>query len=285
MTSNLTVRRSPRGMTPGRLLPNIIMLLFTFTCIFPLIWILYSSLKTKAEFAQNIIFLPSTPQFGNYINAIETSNMPLFMLNSLRNTALSLILIVFISFIAGYFIARFKFVGNRALYAYYLFGMLVPIHALLVPIYLLFQRAGLTDKWYTLVITNLGFGIPFALFLIESYIHSIPREMEEAAAIEGSSFTRTLFTIILPMASPVISTVAIMQFFSCWNEFPFALILISTEKLRTVPLGLTYFRSQRETNYPLLMAAMVISLAPVAAVYFSFSDRIIKGVAAGAVKG
>jgi raffinose/stachyose/melibiose transport system permease protein len=166
-----------------------------------------------------------------------------------------------------------------------MFGLLVPVHALMVPMYLQFQRLGLNDQWYTLIIPYVAFGLPFALFLVESYIASIPKEMEEAATIEGCSFARILFGIILPMAAPVIATVTIMQFFACWNEFSFALILISTEELRTVPLGLTYFRAQRDTNYPLLMAAMILSLLPVAVVYFTFSGKIIKGVAAGAVKG
>jgi raffinose/stachyose/melibiose transport system permease protein len=274
-----------KQMTLGRIFCNVVLLLFTISCIFPVIWVFYSSLKTKAEFAQNIVNLPSSPQFGNYIEAIRTSRMVRFMLNSFRTTLISLVLIVGISFVTGYFISRFRFWGRKALYFYYMFGLLVPVHALMVPMYLQFQRLGLNNQWYTLIIPYVAFGLPFALFLVESYIASIPKEMEEAAVIEGCSFSHILFGIILPIAAPVIATITIMQFFACWNEFSFALILISTEELRTVPLGLTYFRAQRDTNYPLLMAAMIISLLPVAVVYFSFSGKIIKGVAAGAVKG
>lgn len=268
----------------GAVLANLGIMLFTISCIFPIIWILYSSLKTNAEFANSIISLPETFQFSNYVEAFNMTKMPLFMLNSFRTTVISLILIVLLSFVTAYFIARFRFKGRKLMYLYYLFGLIVPIHALLVPVYLLFKNTGLADQWYTLVIPYVAYNLSFPIFLIESYINKIPREMEEAAAIDGSSFTRTLFTIILPMSLPVIATVAIMQFFSCWNEFAFALVLINEESLRTVPLGLTYFKAQHDTDYPQLMAGMIIALLPVAVVYFSFSSYIIKGVSAGAVK-
>lgn len=272
-------------ITVGMIIRNVILLVFSLSCIFPIIWVLYSSLKTKSEFANNIVNLPKDPQFYNYVEAFKTSRMGTFMINSMRNTIISLFFIVLFSFVTGYFIARFKFRGKKIIYLFYLFGLLVPIHALMVPIYLLFQKYSLDDQWFTLVIPYVAFGLPFALVLMESYISTIPHEMEEAASIEGASFSQTLFMIIFPMAMPVIATVTIMQFFSCWNEFAFSLILINTEDLRTVPLGLTYFKAQRDTNYPLLMAAMIISLFPVAAVYFGFSGKIVKGVAAGAIKG
>lgn len=264
---------------------NLLFLLFSLSCIFPVIWVFYSSLKTKAEFANNIASLPVAPSFQNYVDVFSTTPMVLFILNSLRNTALSLGFIVLISFITGYFISRFKFLGRKLIYSFYMFGLLVPVHALLVPVYLIYKNLNLADHWYTLVIPYIAFNLSFPVFLVESYIRGIPREMEEAAAIDGCSFTRTLFTIILPMAFPVVATVAITQFFSCWNEFPFALVLINKESLRTIPLGLTYFQAQHDINYPRMMAAMTIALIPVAAVYFSFSSQIIKGVAAGAVKG
>lgn len=264
---------------------NALFLIFTLSCLFPVVWIFYSSLKTKDEFVTNIVNLPQNPSFQNYIDVFQTTPMLTFVANSLRNTVLSLVIIVFFSFVTGYFIARFDFFGKKVIYVLYLFSMVVPIHALLVPVYLIFNQAHLIDRWFTLIIPNVAFGLAFPIFLIESYIGGIPREMEEAAAIDGCSFNRTLFTIIMPLAFPAIATVAIIQFFSCWNEFAFALILTQKESLRTLPIALTYFQAQHDVNYPRMMAAMCVSLIPVAAVYFSFSSQIIKGVAAGAVKG
>lgn len=264
---------------------NAIFLLYSLSCIFPVVWVLYSSMKTKAEFANNIISLPAALNFDNYLAVFQTTPMFTFVINSLRNTAISIVFILLISFVMGYFLSRFRFRGSKTLRSFFMFGLLVPVHALLVPIYLIYKNIGFTDQWYSLILPYVGFGLSFPIFLVESYMRGIPVELEEAASIDGSSFTSTLFTIILPAAMPVMATVAIMQFFSCWNEFPFALVLINKEALRTVPLGLTYFQSQHEVNYPRMMAAMMCSLIPVAIIYFTFSSQIIKGVAAGAVKG
>ncbi|WP_222125280.1 carbohydrate ABC transporter permease [Paenibacillus xylanexedens] len=261
------------------------MLLFTASCILPLLWIGYSSLKTQAEFANNILSLPSAPQFGNYLEAIKLANMLQLSWNSARVTLLSVIGITAISYVTGYITARIDFKGKKVMIFYYLFGMLVPIHALLVPLYLLFKNFGLADQWYTLIIPYIAFNLSLPIMLISSYVAGIPKEIEEAAAIDGLSFSGTMYRIMLPIAIPVLTTVAILQFFSCWNEFSFALVLLNDESLRTVPLGMSYFKSQHSTNYPQLMAGMILSMLPVTIIYFVFSSRIIAGVMAGAVKG
>ncbi|AIQ45448.1 ABC transporter permease [Paenibacillus sp. FSL R7-0273] len=283
----LKSQASSRRLLPGpaKLMVNALMLLFTASCIIPLLWIGYSSLKTQAEFANNILSLPSAPQFGNYLEAIKITNMLQLSWNSARVTLLSVIGITAISFVTGYITARLDFKGKKAMIFYYLFGMLVPIHALLVPIYLLFKNFGLADEWYTLIIPYIAFNLSLPIMLVSSYVVGIPKEIEEAAAIDGLSFSGTMFRIIFPIAVPVLTTVAILQFFSCWNEFSFALVLLKDESLRTVPLGMSYFKSQHSTNYPQLMAGMVLSMLPVTLVYFTFSSRIIAGVMSGAVKG
>ncbi|WP_416295888.1 carbohydrate ABC transporter permease [Paenibacillus illinoisensis] len=283
----LQSQRSPRRFlpNPAKLAVNALLLLFTASCIIPLLWIGYSSLKTQAEFANNILSLPSAPQFSNYWEAIKLTNMLQLSWNSARVTFLSVIGITAIAYVTGYITARLDFKGKRAMIFYYLFGMLVPIHALLVPIYLLFKNWGLADQWYTLIIPYISFNLSLPIMLVSSYVMGIPREIEEAAAIDGLSFSGTMYRIILPIAVPVLTTVAILQFFSCWNEFSFALVLLNDESLRTVPLGMSYFKSQHSTNYPQLMAGMILSMLPVTIIYFVFSSRIIAGVMAGAIKG
>ncbi|MBY0215547.1 carbohydrate ABC transporter permease [Paenibacillus illinoisensis] len=283
----LQSQRSPRRFlhNPAKLAVNALLLLFTASCIIPLLWIGYSSLKTQAEFANNILSLPSAPQFSNYWEAIKLTNMLQLSWNSARVTFLSVIGITAIAYVTGYITARLDFKGKRAMIFYYLFGMLVPIHALLVPIYLLFKNWGLADQWYTLIIPYIAFNLSLPIMLVSSYVMGIPREIEEAAAIDGLSFSGTMYRIILPIAVPVLTTVAILQFFSCWNEFSFALVLLNDESLRTVPLGMSYFKSQHSTNYPQLMAGMILSMLPVTIIYFVFSSRIIAGVMAGAIKG
>ena len=264
---------------------NATLLIFSISCIFPLIWMLYSSVKTNKDFMSDYIGLPKSINLSNYVSIITESGALKAIINSFRVTVLSVALIVVMGFILGYMFARFSFRGSKILYAAFFVGLLVPIHSLLVPIYIIFSRTGLNDKWYTLIIPYVAFGIPLALFLVESSIKTIPIALEEAAAIDGSSFSRTLFKIILPIAKPILTTVAIIQTFYCWNEFSFALVLINKPIFRTVPLEITLFTGQFTSDYPRMFGAMLVTMLPVIIFYFAFSKQIIKGMVAGAVKG
>lgn len=269
----------------GSFFSNAIMITFSITCIYPIIWLVYSSSKTAREFEENVIGLPSALRFDNYIEVFTGSPILSYLLNTFRNTFIALIFIVIFGFINGYFFSRFRFRGRRILQMIYMLGMLVPIHALLIPIYILFSKAGLTDKWFTVILPDIAFYLPMSIFLVESYIATIPKEIEEAALIDGSGFSRTLFTIVFPLSTPILVTVGIIQFFNCWNEFIFSLILLKSQRLFTLPLGLTMFKGQYQADYPKMMTTMIIALIPAMVIYFSFSKQIIQGMMSGAIKG
>lgn len=266
---------------------NGLMLIFTASCIFPLIWMFYSSLKNKREFNKDIIGLPKTIDIGNYVKILTNSDYHLTasLINSFRTTILSVFFIVLFGFILGYFLSRVRFKGSRVLWVMLLMGMLVPVHSLLVPIYVVFNGLGMSNQWFTLLFPYIAFGLPIAVFLIQSFIKGIPTALEEAAAIDGSSFSGTLFQIIMPICRPVMVTVAIIQTFTCWNEFSFALILIKDVLLQTVPLAVNQFTGQFTSDYPKIMAAMLVTMSPIVLLYFCFSREVIKGMVAGAVKG
>ncbi len=267
---------------------NIVLWVFSLSCIFPLIWMFYSSLKKKREFNADVVGLPTNPTFENYIKVLTNKDYHLgsSMLNSVRTTVLSVLLILVFGFIIGYILARIDFKLNRPLYAIFLMGLLIPVHSLLVPIYVVFNKFGLANQWFTLIIPYVAFGIPIAVFLIESFIKSVPVELEEAAAIDGSTFMNTMVKIILPVTKPILTTVAIIQSFSCWNEFSFALVLCSrNQKLQTVPLAMTNFKGQFASDYPKIMSGMLITMLPIVVLYFAFSKKIIEGMVTGAVKG
>jgi raffinose/stachyose/melibiose transport system permease protein len=264
---------------------NAILSVFSISCIFPVIWLIYSSFKTNRQFGADIIGLPASLNIENYKDILSNSSILHYMWNTSRNTAISLLFIMIFGFIIGYFLSRFAFKGRNALYLLFLLGMLIPIHAIIVPEYILFKQFQLSNQWFTLVLPYVTFGLPLAIFLVESYVRSLPKEMEEAAYIDGSSFSRTLFTIIMPLTMPVLVTIGIIQFFSYWNEFIFGLILINDESLMTVPVGLARLKGQFSADYPRMMTVMIIAIAPAMALYFAFSKRIIEGMVAGAVKG
>lgn len=266
---------------------NTIMIIFSLTCVYPLVWMLYSSLKVKREFNADIIGLPSSPTLKNYINILTNADYHITesVVNSVRTTLISVILIMLFGFIVGYFLARFKFWGSKVIWLLLLMGMLIPIHSLLVPIYVVFNRLGISNQWFTLLIPYIAFGLPTSVFLSQGFIKGIPTELEEAASIDGCTFSGTLFRIIMPICKPIMTTVAIVQTFGCWNEFSFALVLIRDTKLQTVPLAMTQFTGQFSSDYPKIMAAMLITMAPIVILYFAFSKQIIKGMVSGAVKG
>ena len=276
---------------PGKLIGgffmNLVLWIFSLSCIFPLVWMLYSSFKEKRAFNADIIGLPKSPTLINYIRILTNKDYHLAesMWNSVRTTVLSIIMIVLFSYIVGYILARVRFKLNLALYAMFLMGMLIPVHSLLVPIYVVFRNCGLSNRWFTLLLPYVSFGLPMGIFLVEGYVKGIPVSLEEAAAIDGSTFSKTLFQVILPICKPILVTVAIIQVFSCWNEFSFALVLIKSVGLQTVPLALTQFKGQFASDYPKQMAAMLITMAPIVVLYFAFSKQIIKGMVSGAVKG
>jgi raffinose/stachyose/melibiose transport system permease protein len=248
----------------------------------------YSSLKLKRQFNADVISIPfGNATLQNYKDILGNPDYHLSesMWNSFRTTAISIVLIVLFTFIVGYILARVRFKLNRPLYVMFLMGMLIPIHSLLVPMYVLFRNLGISNQWYTLLMPYVSFGLPMGIFLVEGYVKSIPISLEEAAAIDGSSFSRTLWSIIMPLCRPILVTVAIIQIFGCWNEFSFALVLIQNVHLQTVPLALTQFKGQFGSDYPLQMTAMLITMSPIVVLYFAFSNQIIKGMVAGAVKG
>ena len=276
----------------GGLAMDIVLWVFSITCIFPLIWMAYNSLKLKRVFNADKLSIPGlfgadAPVLTNYINILTNPDYHLSesMWNSLRTTGISILCIVLFSFIVGYILSRITGKWNRPLYLLFLSGMLIPIHSLLVPIYVVFREVNMTNQWFTLLLPYISFGLPMGIFLVEGYAKGIPVSLEEAAAIDGSSFSRTLWQIIMPMCKPILVTIAIIQIFSCWNEFSFALVLIENVHLQTVPLALTQFKGQFGSDYPKQMAAMLITMLPIVVLYFAFSKQIIKGMVAGAVKG
>lgn len=275
------------GRAISGFLMNFVLIVFSFTCIFPIIWMFYSSLKEKRVFNADTVGLPKNPTLVNYIRILTNPDYHLSasMWNSVRTTAISIVFIVLFSFIVGYILARVRFKFNRPLYLMFLMGMLIPIHSLLVPIYVVFNRCGISNRWFTLLLPYISFALPMGIFLVEGYVKGIPVSLEEAAAIDGSSFSYTMWKIIMPICQPILVTVGIIQIFGCWNEFSFALVLIKDVALQTVPLALTQFKGQFASDYPKQMAAMLITMSPIIILYFAFSKQIIKGMVSGAVKG
>ena len=159
---------------------NLILWIFSLSCIFPIVWMLYSSLKEKRAFNADIVGLPKSPTLINYTRILTNPDyhLPESMFNSFRTTALSILLIVAFSFIVGYILARVRFKLNRVLYVMFLMGMLIPIHSLLVPIYVVFKKCNISNQWFTLLLPYVSFGLPMGIFLVEGFVKTVPVDLE-----------------------------------------------------------------------------------------------------------
>ncbi len=264
---------------------NLISVFCAVTCVFPVIWLGYTSLKSNAEFAANVLALPKNPSMKNFIYVINKTNMPLYLFNTLRITVCVLALTLLAAFTTGYFLARFRFRFHGFLSGLYISNLFIPMHAILVPVYVMMVRFKFVDHWYATILPMVCMEMTTSLFLVRSYVETLPVEVEEAASIDGSSFSRTLFQIILPVVRPILVTIGIMSFFHCWNEFSLSLIAFSKDKLFTMSLAVMRFKGQYLSDYPQIMATIFIAIVPALVIYICFSKQIIKGMMAGAIKG
>jgi len=278
-----TVERSVgRLMVVGM---NMFLLLFAITAIFPLVWMIYNSLKTGDEFARSILALPQQASLQNYQDIFDSVQVYSAMFNSLFNSLIATTGIILLSFVIGYFLARYSFPGRNLLYAFFLFGLLVPIYGLMVPVFIQFKNIGMLNNRFTLLLPYIAFGLSQAIFLTEGYIRSIPSEIEEAAFVDGATLPQLLMQVVFPICRPIIATAALLAFLATWNEFAFALVLLRDDALKTIPLWLNTFQGERTVNYTGLMAALTVASIPVIVIYFIFREKIIQGFIAGALKG
>lgn len=264
---------------------NVPIMILSLTCIFPVVWLLYSSVKTDTEFNRSPVSLPTAVHFDNYIAAFKKAQFGTFTFNSAFNSIISLFLVLVISFTLGYLLSRYRFRGRNLIYGVLMAAMMIPIYALIVPIFIQEKKLGLLNGRFSLIPVYVAMELPTAVFLIDSYLQGISVDMEDAAAIDGASLPKTMFTVIMPICRPILSTVVILTFMHVWNEFAFAQVLISREELKTIPIGLTYFTSQYSTSYTLLLAALAMATIPVLVIYLFFYNKIMDGMMAGAVKG
>ena len=192
---------------------------------------------------------------------------------------------VFACSITGYGFARFNFRGKTLFTLSLSSSLLVPISALLMPIYLIMSRIGLLDSKASLILVYAALGLPTSLFILRGTFLAIPREIEEAAAIDGSGQLRTFFQIVMPMAKSGLATAATLHFLTSWNEFMFALVLTKSERVRTLPLALNYFSSQFSFDYTAMFAAITMAVLPSILVYVLLQEQVTGSLVAGSVKG
>lgn len=265
--------------------------IYAFLCVyallilFPLLFVFLSSLKTNEEIFTSPWSLPQRWEFGKYVELITKYNMGQFFLNSIYYAVLSVVLAVFISAMAAYVLTRMKWRLKGFVFSLILFGLMVPIHSELVPLYIILSWLGIRTPRISLTGVYVAFALPITILILSGFIAGIPKEMEESAVMEGSSILKAFFTIIFPLMNPAIVTVVIFNFITVWNDFFAGLVFISLDKDKTLQLGIARFQGNFSTNYSYMLAAIVLVLLPSVVVYVTIQDRIIKGITTGALKG
>jgi len=255
------------------------------TTVYPLLWMVYTSFKSNQDISMNTLALPTKLHFENYLEAWKTARIGEYFFNSILVAVVSIIFTILVGASAAFILAKFKFKMQRLVYTSFIIGMLIPIQSILVPLFIQMRNFKLLDSRWSLILSYTAFGLPMAIFILESFIRDLPSEILESAVIDGSSVPRAFFKLILPMSRPALATVIILSFLNNWKEFSFALIFISDEAKKTLPLGLYNFLGAETNNYAGLTAALVISSIPVLIMYLFMQEQVIKGMTAGAVKG
>ncbi|WP_220036934.1 carbohydrate ABC transporter permease [Paenibacillus sambharensis] len=270
----------------GKILLHVFLILVAVTQIYPLIWLAFFSLKDNSEiFSGDVLGLPKSFLWSNYTKALSDGNVMIYFFNSVLVTAVSIILVLILASMTGYAITRMNWKFSNAAMTLILLGMMVPIHAALLPLFMVLKNLGLLNNYWSLIIPYVAFGLPLAVFILGSFFKGIPREMEESAVIDGCGIYRTFFSIILPLVRPAIATVAIFTFLSCWNELMFAVTFINDTAYQTLTVGMMSMVGTYITQWGIIGAGLMITTIPTIIIYLLLNKQVQKSMIAGAVKG
>lgn len=269
-----------------KLLLWIVLMIVAVIQLFPLIWLVDFSLASSNEmFTSGLLIWPKVIQWGNYVKAFVDGHFLLYLRNSVLINFLAVAFVLMISIMAGFACRRMQWKLSGVVSTILLLGMMIPIHATLLPTYKIYNMLGVTDTIWALLIPYVAFSLPQGFFLMTGFIASIPKELEEAAVMDGCGIYRIVFQIITPLLKSSIATVAIMTFLNNWNEFMMASTYLSSQKWKTLPFSVLEFTGQYSSNYAVQFAVMALTAAPAVIVYVILNKHITKGVAMGAVKG
>ncbi len=251
----------------------------------PFIFVVMTSLKSQQEtFSGAVWALPESLNFGNYLEVLN-GGFWVYLRNSVFVLVLSIGLILVISSMAAYAFARLRFRLNKPLFGLIVAGMIVPIHITLIPIYLLIRNVGLYDTPFALIGPYVATALPVSIFILTEFMRQIPKELEEAAKLDGCGAFGIFWKVFLPLSGPGLSTVAIYNSIGLWNEFIFAYVLTSNPANRTLPLAIWDFQGQYASNIPAILSVVTLTPLPLIVAYAFGQERIVKGMMAGALKG
>lgn len=282
MKSSLSIKSR---ITPGQVSIYAFLIIGSLFYLYPMFWLVINSLKETPEIFSNPWALPERWVWENYPSAWTTGNVSTYVLNSVLLTGASLIVVLVLSSMAAFALTKLKWKASKLTLLYFLIGFMVPVHATLIPLFVYFTRFNLVDSQFGLGLIYCSFSLPIAVLVLCGFLSAIPKELMEAAVIDGSSVYGLFWRIVLPVSKPALMTVTILSFVAIWNELLLALIFLTDQSKFTLPVGLTRFSDLYVTDFAPLFAAIVIATIPTLILFAIFNKRVLAGMAEGAIKG
>lgn len=269
----------------ARLSDYLWVLLFSAYSLLPVLWVVMTSLKTNQELVRmGPLALPQTLRFDNYLEAWNAARFSTYFVNSILIAVLTVGGIVLFSVLIAYSLCYLHYHGKKLVDALVIFGLLIPFELIMIPLFYNVKNMSIMNTHAAVILPQIALWLAFSVFLMKSFMRELPISLIESARIDGAGEYRTLFSIVTPMVKPAVISIIIFNLISSWNNFMLPTIMISSDKLRTVPLGLNAFRTKYSMDVALTAAAAVIIAAPVIVVYLIFQRRLITGLVVGAVK-
>lgn len=262
-----------------------VMLFYTLSIILPLFIMIMTSFKSNAEIFKNPLGLPANFKFDAYIKLFSKSNYGQYFSNSVFVTLISLTIAIVFSAFASYALSKYKFRFQKAIYGYFIIGLIVPIKLGTIDIMKTMLSLDIYNTPISLIIVYIAMAIPLSVFILYDYMKMIPDEMSSAARIDGCSEPGIFFRIVAPLVKPGIAAAAIINFIPNWNEFWFPLVLIKTREFYTIPLATGQLFGQFDTKFDLVFAVLTLASVPVIIIYLLLAKQFVKGLSAGAIKG
>jgi raffinose/stachyose/melibiose transport system permease protein len=268
-----------------RTLLYVIFIIYSMSIFSPIFLMLITSLKENREIFTRPYSLPQSFNLDSYIHLFKISNYLIYFRNSIIVTLTSLLIILALSSLISYVLAKYRFIGSRFLYFYFIAGLIIPIKLGTIGIIRIMLGLHIFDTLAALIIVYVAMGIPFGVFILTDFIRLIPEELSNSARIDGCSEPKIFLKIILPLIRPALAAVAIINFIPIWNDFWFPLLLVRTDNVKTIPLATALLYGQYETNFGLIFSVLTAASLPVIIFYLIMSRQFIKGLSSGALKG
>ncbi len=286
MASAMTIRpRRPMGFWIAKGAQYGMLILFAVFVLVPFMWVIFTALKSNLEIAQEPLGLPPNWRFENLAQAWNQGKFSRYFINSVIVTVPIVLLVVSLSCLAGYGLARLKMPGRMLIFYFFLVGLMVPFTAIMIPLFYILRDIGVLGTYWAMILPQTAISLPFGIFFMRAFFSGLPYDLTDAAKIDGCNDFGVFRRVMLPLAGPAVAALVVFNFMGSWNAFLLPLIYLQSDKLRPIMTGMMFFTTRWGPDYSMSMAGTLIVMAPIMAVYLAFQRQFIQGLTAGAVRG